>query len=55
VQQPIPEPVMAIPNGPRIRTTKVKVDFDTFCRPTGQPVRTCTCRQCREMRADAGI
>ncbi len=55
VQQPIPEPVMAVPNGPSIRATRFKVDFDTFCRRTGQRVRTCSCQQCREMRANAGI
>jgi len=53
--QPLPEPVAAVGNGPVIGNTRVKVDFDTFCRPTGRSVRTCSCRRCREMRADAGI
>jgi len=53
--RPMPEPVTTVANAPRIGNTRFKVDFDTFCRRTGQVVRTCTCRGCREMRADAGI
>lgn len=52
---PVAEPAMTFTNERTIRTTRFKIDFDTFCRRTGQPVRSCSCGECREMRADAGF
>jgi hypothetical protein len=50
-----PEPVMTSTNGPKFGVTRFKVDFDTIHKRTGVLMRDCRCRECREMRADAGI
>jgi hypothetical protein len=55
VPRATPEPVVTLTNGPVIRNTRFKVDFDEFCHRTGVVVRNCRCHGCREMRADAGI
>jgi hypothetical protein len=54
-QRMTPVPVVTITNGPVIGNTRFKVDFDTVHKRTGQEVRNCRCRECRELRADAGI